>query len=837
MRKLYIKFFSILFFVLWIKCNSFAQLLTNNGAVFSIKSGAIVMVRTGSVNNTAAGTMSNAGTFTIEGNFENNAFANGGGTNGIYRVLNNWINNSTFTADLSQVELYGANQLITGSSITEFHRLTLTGTGIKTQTIDSRVNNLLELNDRELATDVNKMFVTTANLGAITRTTGFVSSLGVGRLVRNTNQVANYLFPVGSSVGVLRYRPIEVRPSVTVSHSFEVRLANVDPNVEGFNRNTKEAALCVINSNYFHYINRATGSSAANLTFYYDAIADGNWQTVAKWRGLPQWEDIGSPTVGANPPFTTFLISNWNDFILQPYALANTSPTATINASNASVCSGTGTTIDFNGTPNAIITYNIDGGSNLTVTLDASGNASINTGNLAANTTYNLVSASLPGPPPCSQSLSGSVTVTVVQPPNAGTGTSLTICTSHPSINLFDSLGGAPQPGGIWTGTNLLTGGYLGTYNPVINGSGTYTYTVNASSPCTGNSTATISVSVVPPPVASFVYASPLCKNNPNPFPTFITGGVGGTFSASPTGLVFVSTATGEIDLAASLPGTYTITNTIAATAGCPQVTANFSFVLNTAPPLTITSTPNPPIMCRGFSTVLLQVTPNNFAGGYVWGPVVGYVGYSHVAIPTVTTTYTVVGTHANGCTSSASVLITVIQPSNAGVSAVIDLCTTGTTVDLFTQLGGTPELTGTWSGPSSLPGGYLATFDPAVNTPGLYTYTVPGNPPCPNATATIQVNVNPPVPTSFMYNGAPFCTDDVGSISPSITGTLGGAFTATPPGLMIDGSGVITPAGSTPGTYTVTYSVPASNGCAPYTVTNTIIIQPSPTTSPVFHD
>jgi hypothetical protein len=174
------------FFLIYLVFNNFllhAQLVYNNGATIAIKTGATVIVRTGSVTN-FTGLIDNAGTLQIEGNFTNAATANGGGANGVYKIQNNWINNGTFNANNSQVELYGVNQFISGTSITDFYQLTLTGTGIKTQTVDARVLNLLELNDRELATENFKMTILSTNVNAITRTTGFVSSLGNGRLSR-----------------------------------------------------------------------------------------------------------------------------------------------------------------------------------------------------------------------------------------------------------------------------------------------------------------------------------------------------------------------------------------------------------------------------------------------------------------------------------------------------------------------------------------------------------------------------------------------------------------------------------------------------------------------------
>ena len=75
-----------------------------------------------------------------------------------------------------------------------------------------------------------------------------------------------------------------------------------------------------------------------------------------------------------------------------------------------------------------------------------------------------------------------------------------------------------------------------------------------------------------PLPIATFSYTgSPYCDSAANPLPTFSGGGVAGTFSST-QGLVFVSADTGEIDKAASTPGTYSVTNTIPS--GCGNVTA-----------------------------------------------------------------------------------------------------------------------------------------------------------------------------------------------------------------------------------------------------------------------
>ena len=80
-------------------------------------------------------------------------------------------------------------------------------------------------------------------------------------------------------------------------------------------------------------------------------------------------------------------------------------------------------------------------------------------------------------------------------------------------------------------------------------------------------------------------------------------------------------------------------------------------------------------------------------------------------------------------------------------------------------------------------------------------------------------------------YEGNPYCTTG-GIAFPTVTSDFGaqGIFTSTP-GLSIDPStGVIDLAASTPGIYTGTYTVPASGGCALYSIPGTVSIVPAGT-------
>lgn len=125
--------------------------------------------------------------------------------------------------------------------------------------------------------------------------------------------------------------------------------------------------------------------------------------------------------------------------------------------------------------------------------------------------------------------------------------------------------------GGIYSGTTTPT---LTLTSPALALSGR-NYRCVITTTCGSSVTSSSALLTVNPvPVATFSYTgSPYCPNAADPYPTFSGGGVAGTFSST-AGLVFVSTSTGQIDLSASTPGTYTVTNTISATGGCSAVSA-----------------------------------------------------------------------------------------------------------------------------------------------------------------------------------------------------------------------------------------------------------------------
>lgn len=318
--------------------NAQQALLNNKGALIHANSQVIIKVK-GSFLNDTGSVFTNHGNSTIDTNYVNNGLSQG---DGIYRVGLHWINNEIFISDTSQVILNGGNQLITGDSVTKFYFLELQGTGIKRQTLDAYTKGVLILNDRELATDSFFMTVINPDPQAITRFNGFVSSLKWGRLKRVTDRIAPYLFPTGSSLGIQRYRPVVISPMNSAINEYGVRLANNDPNFQGYFRNQVDSFVCDLNPLFYHFIER-NGNTDADISIYYDVPVDGNWDGIANWDSLApsMWRDMSPVTVVTNTlPMEYNRKNAWNNWIPNAYVLSKVRPPVPTIVGDTLACGG-----------------------------------------------------------------------------------------------------------------------------------------------------------------------------------------------------------------------------------------------------------------------------------------------------------------------------------------------------------------------------------------------------------------------------------------------------------------------------------------------------------------
>src|SRR5690606_15587940 len=122
--------------------------------------------------------------------------------------------------------------------------------------------------------------------------------------------------------------------------------------------------------------------------------------------------------------------------------------------------------------------------------------------------TYSVGGNSICGP--------SSSTVTVISNPiaDAGSDGSIDVCNNGVAVDLFNSLGGAPTPGGIWSPA-LASG--AGIFDPAIDAPGSYTYELSGDSFC-GTDTSTVNVTITEAPNVSglTVTVDSICLGEPS---------------------------------------------------------------------------------------------------------------------------------------------------------------------------------------------------------------------------------------------------------------------------------------------------------------------------------
>jgi len=472
----------------------------------------------------------------------------------------------------------------------------------------------------------------------------------------------------------------------------------------------------VVNGGAYNGSGTPSPVSNANLAVFNNTNPNGAWTLYVYDDASGDGGSIGSWSIAFNTsePVTNYswspatFLSATN--IANPQAVNINATTAyTVTATSVIGCTNTGNvTVTRVAPPNAGTngTLTICAGSTVTAgqlfaqlggTPDAGGSWS------PAPAGAGVYTYTVAGTAPCANA-TATVTVTAQPQPNAGSNGTLTICAGSTVTEgqLFAALGGTPDAGGAWT--------------PVLAGAGVYTYTVDATAPCTLNATATVTVTEQAQPNAGSNGNLVICAGST------VTAGqlfaqLGGTPDAGGT-------------WSPTLAGAGVYTYTVVA-APCTNATATVTVSEQAAPNAGTNGTLT---ICAGSTVTAGQLfaalggTPD--VGGN-WSPALAGAG---------TYIYTVNATAPCTTPATAQVVVTQQTAPNAGSNGTLTICINAPATDLFAQLGGTPDATGSWSGPSTLTGGNLGTFTPGTSLAGVYTYTVAGTAPCANASATVTL-------------------------------------------------------------------------------------------------
>ncbi|MBL4702923.1 MAG: hypothetical protein JKY54_00245, partial [Flavobacteriales bacterium] len=348
-------------------------------------------------------------------------------------------------------------------------------------------------------------------------------------------------------------------------------------------------------------------------------------------------------------------------------------------------------------------------------------------------------------------------------------------------------------------------------FNPALAGPGSYdiTYCFDNECGCQGCAMETITVSNAHD--ATFSYPTPFCTvGTTSPTETVVAGE---TSSYSAPGAVSINPSTGVINLAASTPGTYTITHTINGIE-CGDV-QTFDITINPDPTANAGVT-----LALDCNTPTGSLTGSGAGGGsYSWAAGGGgnITTGAGTATPTVDAagTYTVTVTDVNGCVDTDVVSVTAdftAPTASAGTPATIDCNTPATSL---TGVGG-----GTYSWVASGGGNITSgagTSTPSVDAGGTYTVTVTSANGCTD-TDVVTITGDFALP-SASAGGA--MVIDCNNATVNLAGSGGGtyAWIASAGGTVSAGGTTASPTATTAGIYTVT--VTGTNGCVDTDVTS----------------
>ncbi|MFM7901541.1 MAG: beta strand repeat-containing protein, partial [Bacteroidota bacterium] len=452
-----------------------------------------------------------------------------------------------------------------------------------------------------------------------------------------------------------------------------------------------------------------------------------------------------SATLNAPAGMTNYV---WSNGATTPAINPSTAGTFTVTVTDANGCVGsTSQLVTVNNNPVPTISGTFIACQGNTTTLNAPSGFTYSWSTGATTATIN-------------PSVAGTYTLTVTNASGCtGTTSQLVTINANPVPGIVGTFAACQGSSATLNATPGLTsyqwsnGATSATINP--NATGTYTVTVSNSNGCTGTTSQAVLVNNNPTPVISGTFA--------------VCSGSSATLNA-PAGMTNYVWSNGATTAAInpSTAGTFTVTVTDAN--GCVGSTSQL-VTINSNPVPTISGTF---VACQGNTTTLNATTGYT----YSWsnGAISGTINPGTAGI------YTVTVTDANGCTGTASQLVTINANPTPAISGTFAACQ-----GFSASLNATPGLVSyLWSDGTS-----AAAINPSIG--GTYTVTVTDANGCIGSTSQlVTINANP-VPvitgnsaicdgTTTSFNAGNYATYvwSDGSTAASISPGTAGVYTVT---------------------------------------------------------
>jgi gliding motility-associated-like protein len=587
------------------------------------------------------------------------------------------------------------------------------------------------------------------------------------------------------------------------------------------------------------------------------SICEGNTATLTATApgGTYEWYDAasGGTLLFTGSSYTTSALTTSATYYVQTTVngcvSARTTVSVTVNplpvaptASGSTICQGSTATLTASAPGGTYNWYSVASGGSPLFT-----GATYTTPALSTTTTYYVDATSASG---CTGPRAA-VTATVTPPVNpAFFYSSGTFCKTgtNPTPTVMATSGGTFSS----TAGLVFVDNQTGELDLAASTIGTYTITFITNTTCAYNSSSSITITSAPD--ATFSYSGPYCQDQANPLPVFLPGSSSGIFSCPDPALIFANTSTGEIDLQNSTPGTYTVTNNIAAAGGCAAATATNTITIS--PVATVNAGANQ-IVCSG-QTVTLTGSIGGGATSATWSGGTGSFLDPASLVTTYTlgpgetsVTLTLTTDDPTGPCGAVSDQMTITVNPTPTVTSAANAITCNNTAQSYTITGSVSGTTYSWSraavagiSNTAVSGQTSNTItESLVNTTSapidvIYSILPTANS-CTGPTFTYTITVNP-TPTVTSAASAITCNNTAQSytITGSVSGTTYSWSRAAVAGISntaVSGqtSNTITESlvNTTAAPIDVIYSiVPTANSCTGPAFTYTVTVNPTPT-------
>jgi len=588
------------------------------------------------------------------------------------------------------------------------------------------------------------------------------------------------------------------------------------------------------NTTYYVQVTAATGCvsertavdvlvlpAAAAPTAAGATVCTGNSATlIASGANNYQWYDaaVAGNKLSGGQVFVTPALTAITTYYVQTIsangcASTRTAVTVTVNSTPGAPSVNTPTPVCPNSS--ATLTASTAAGATISWFSQATGGTALATGNsyttppLSGNTTYYAEASN-------GSCVSGrtAVTATIITGTNpqfqypyntycSGAGT-VTPTINNPAGGTFSA-----SPAGL-----VFVSTTTGQINVSASLQGTYTISFAANGSCAGVSTTKFTISSTIS--AQFSYNGPFCQSGVNPSPVFPGAFSAGAFTAAPSGLVFVNSSTGQIDLSKSAPGTYNVTNTIAGGGTCPPTSFTTQVVIFQK----VTVSAGPAQTVEAGTPVQLAGSVSGGATTGTWSGGSGLFSNPSSLTPVYTpasgegsVTLTLTSADPSGPCGpvTSSVNIKFIQTPAAPTAPGQSICTGNSVTLSATAPGGTYHWYNSATGNNEVASGPSFTTPVLTATTNYYVSTTING--LTSARTTVTVTVTPPPTEPVVSAPASVCKGNTATLTVSNPGTdtYQWYISATSPNLLFSGPTFTTRRLNSNSTY---YVQAVSRGC-----------------------